>query len=202
MIYLNHDFYSNFSAGSNADGNNLTIDLFSNELSDLIFYETPQLIETLGKVDVKVNENMSDEEIVDNVILGISKNDKVVKAIGFAIAESNGLINSNKGGEVDWIKTINTIVLGLTPASEEITKSEESKSIAKQKIMQQIETKAKMKGNYKRKIWKSESKSGSNTLAWIAGAVIVGVIGYLIYRGMKPTFVATSTTPIIPPTNG
>jgi len=185
MIYLNQDFFSNFSAGSSSDGNNLTIDLFANELSDLIVYNTHKLIDTLNKVDVKVNEKMSDEEIVDDVINGISGNEKVIKAIGFAIAENNGLVNTANGNQIDWVKAVNTIVLGLTPASQEITKSDESKFITKQKVMQQIQTKAKMKGDYTRKIWKNES-SGSYTALWvILGLAALGTLSYLIYKKMK-----------------
>lgn len=212
MIYLNQDFFSNFSAGSSADGNNLTIDLFANELSDLIVYNTSKLIDTLNKVDVKVNEKMSDEEIVDNVISGISCNEKIVKAIGFAIAENNGLVNTENGNQVDWVKAVNTIVLGLTPASQEITKSDESKAITKQKVMQQIQTKAKMKGDYTRTIWKNQS-SGSYTALWvILGLAAVGTISYFIYKKMKgnsvtpppinPQIINTQvTTPNITPTS-
>lgn len=195
MIYLNQDFFSNFSAGSSADGNNLTIDLFANELSDLIVYNTSKLIDTLNKVDVKVNEKMSDEEIVDNVISGISGNEKIVKAIGFAIAENNGLVNTSNGNQIDWVKAVNSIVLGLTPASQEITKSDESKAVAKQKIMQQIQTKAKMKGDYARKIWKNES-SGSYTALWvILGLAALGTVSYFIYKKMK----VVSESPAINP---
>lgn len=183
MIYLNHDFYSNFSAGTNAEGNNLTIDLFANELSDLIVYETPKLIDSVSKVGVNVKESMSDEEIVDNILSDMSKDDKVIKAISFAIAESNGLINDKKGDKIDWVKAIDTIVLGLTPASKEITQSKETQSVTKQRVMKQIETKAKSKGNYTRQIWKS--KSYAKPIFIIGGLLALGIAGYFIYRGVK-----------------
>jgi hypothetical protein len=202
MIYLNHDFYSNFSSGSNSDGNNLTIDLFANEISDLIVNDTPKLIDTLNKVGVKVSLDMSDEEIVDKLIDGISKDDKVIKAIGFTIAESNGLINKDKGNKLDWVKSIDAIVLGLTPASKEITKSEETKSVTKQKVMKQIETKSKMKGNYLRTIWKPEEtffSSGSNGLWVVAGVLAVGLCVYFVYKGVKHSQMISSPsiTPLI-----
>lgn len=197
MIYLYHDFYSNFSSGVSAEGNNLTIDLFANELSDMIVYKTEKLVDTLSKVGIDVNLNMSDEEIVDKTIDGISKDEKVVKAIGFAIAEGNGLINKEKGNQVDWVKAVNAVVLGLTPAAKEITKSEESKISTKNKIMQQIQTKAKSKGNYTRTIWKPAPSSGSNALWLVAGVVVVGVCAYLIYRGTRTT--STVAQPAVNP---
>ena len=51
--------------------------------------------------------------------------------------------------------------------------------------MQQIQTKAKMKGDYSRTIWKNKS-SGSYTALWvILGLAAVGTISYFIYKKMK-----------------
>lgn len=182
MIYLHSDTFSNFSSASRIDGNNLTIDLFSNELSDLIIGETPKLVDTLNKVGVKVDLKMSDEEIVDKVIEVISQDEKVVKAIGYAIADANGIISNDKSKE-DLVKSIDTIVAGLTPAAKEITESAASKAATKSKIMKQIETKAKMKGNYTRTIWKS--KKSSKAVWVIGGLVVLGVCGYIVYKRMN-----------------
>lgn len=201
-IYLNHNFYENFSSATGMEGNNLTIDLFANEVSDMIVGDTQKLVDTLSKVGVNAKINMSDEEIVDNIIDGISKDEKVIKAIGFAVAENNGLINKDKGNQVDWVKAIDTIVLGLTPAAKEITQSEESKVATKKKIMQQIETKAKMKGNYTRVIWKPQSTSGSNALWLIAGIAVVGICAYFIYKGTRKGTNVIAQPSVTPLPNG
>lgn len=181
MIHLHSDAFSNFSSAVDAGGNNLAIDLFANELSDLIIGQTPKLVDTLNKVGVNVSLNMSDEEIVDNVIESIGKDDKVIKAIGFTIAENNGLVNNPKTTSKDWTKAINAIVLSLIPASKEITQSVGSKADAKQKVMKQIETKAKVKGDYKRVIWKPKTTS-LGILLTLGLIAVVGVCAYFIYK--------------------
>ncbi len=184
MIYLHHDFFSNFSSAVGSDGNTFTIDLFANEISDMLVNEPEKLVDTLSKTGVPVNIKMSDEEIVDNIISKIS-DEKTIKALGFAIAESNGLINNGKGKQADWTKAIDSIVIGLTPAVKDITASDATKDSTKQKIMQQIVTKAKMSGDYKRPIWIKDISGSSSAIWWILGFVAVATATYFIYNGVK-----------------
>lgn len=194
MIYLNNDFTSNFAAGMSADNNSLTIDLFANEVSDLIVGHTSQFIDALKKAGLDVNEKMSDEEIVDLVIGNLDKNDKILKSISFVIAENNGLIKEDGKDKVNWIKIVDSIMLGVTPAAKEITQSEATKAVTKNKIMTQIETKAAMLGNYQRKIWREKS-NGAVGLVLIFGIVAVSLLGYWIYTRSKKTSVP------VPPIN-
>lgn len=197
MIYLHHDFYSNFSASASADGNNLSIDLFANELSDLIVDNTNKLVNALNKAGVKVDVSMPDELIVDKTLEGLKDNEKVIKAIGFTIAESNALINTDKGTSVNWNKLIDSFVLGISPAAKEITKNEETMRTSKNKIMQQIVAKANMKGNYDRVIWIPKG-SGSGAVLWVLGFIVVATSGYFIYMHYKNKSI-TQTLPLTPP---
>lgn len=192
MIYLNNDFTSNFAAGISAENNSLTIDLFANEISDLIVGNTVELVNTLKKAGLDVDLKMSDEEIVDSIINNLDKNEKIIKAISFIIAQDNGLLKGEKS-KVDWIKVVDSIVLGVTPASKEITQSEATKQATKNKIMKQIEAKAQILGNYQRQIWRD--KSNGVGLVLIFGIVVVGLVSYWIYTKSKKTPIA------VPPIN-
>lgn len=195
MQYRHHDFVSNFDSSVNVGDKNYTMDLFANELSDMVVYETPSLVSTLNKVGLDINEQMSDEEIVDKIIEGSSKDEKIVKSVAYAIAESNGVLKDEKKTKDQVIKIIKSIAVGLTPVSKEISGSSEKKEEAKKKIMTQIESKAARKGDYKRKIWKNGiGGSKGDGLKAILVIAVVSVISYLVYKH----FIKTPTPAPIP----
>jgi hypothetical protein len=164
-------------------------------ISSLIVEDTQKFVDALKKANLDVNVNMSDEEIVDTIINNLDKNEKIVKAISFVIAENNGLLGGGDGkGQIDWMKILDSIVLGISPAAKEITQSEATKAATKNKIMTQIETKAAMVGNYQRKIWKNNSGSAVG-LVLIFGIVAVGLLGYWIYTRSK------NKSAVVPPIN-
>lgn len=198
MIYLHHDFYSNFASGTSADGNSLTLDLFANEISDMIVNNTDNFVNALKKAGVNVDVSIPDEMIVDRTLSAMKDNEKVVKAIGFAIAENKSIISTEKGTSVDWKNVLNSFVIGISPATKEITKNEESMQQAKDKIMRQIVAKADMLGNYPRTIW--ISKSGSSAIFWILGLAALGIAGYFFFQHIrKKPYIEVAMPPVTPP---
>jgi hypothetical protein len=185
-----HDFYSNFAASVNAGDNAFTIDLLANELSDFVVYETDKFINTLNASGLpKVKSSLSDEEIIDAVLANIGGDNKLVKGISFQIAESNKLINNDKGDKDEWVKKIDGINNGLTPVIQKLKNDEPLKAATKKKIMEQIETKAKQKGNYNRRIYKSGKNS--RTIWIVLGIAAIGVAAYLVYRYRKSPVLPT-----------
>ena len=45
MLYLKHDFYSNFNSGVEAGDNDLITDLLVNEISELLVYREEKLLD-------------------------------------------------------------------------------------------------------------------------------------------------------------
>ena len=55
MLYLNHDFYSNFNSGIQSGDNDFITDMIVNELSELIVYNHDSLLDLMNNVGISVN---------------------------------------------------------------------------------------------------------------------------------------------------
>src|SRR3990167_9151754 len=93
MLYLEHDFYSNFNAGVNSGDNSFITDMITNEISELIVHQHDDLIDLFEKVNISINKKASDEKIVDTIVNNLSTNIKLSRGLAFLIAQNN---NNNK----------------------------------------------------------------------------------------------------------
>lgn len=182
MIYLSHDIYSNFSASIKSGDTDLTIDIISNEISDLIIFDVDKFIEILTKADILANKGMPDEMLVDLFLQNITINKKLSKTLAFQIADSNGLINSGKSDTKKWVAIVDVMSTGIMSIAKDISIHPDMKESLKKNIMNQIVSKAKTKGNYNRQIF-NQPKKKDTTIYWILGSIaVVGIIAYIIYR--------------------
>lgn len=184
MQYINHDFYSNFEGGVKSGDTELTIDLWVNEVSDIIISDASKVVDLLNTVGIKSTLNESDEELVDKIVDNIGVNDKLNKGVSFLITEFNGIIRKQpeKGKIVaDKLSSFYGKLL------QKVTTDANSKGALKTDLMKQIKSKAESKGDYKRLIFKQETTEAAKklrrkrTLYVLGGLALIGGIALTIY---------------------
>src|SRR5437016_1229781 len=96
MIYINQDFYSNFSGSMKSGDTEMTSDILVNEISDLVAFKDKDVIDLLNKVDIPTKPNAKDAVIIDNVVKNLSSNKKLSFGLAYLIAENNDLLTVKK----------------------------------------------------------------------------------------------------------
>ena len=184
MQFTNQDFYSNFTASLKSGDLNLTSDILANEISDVIVFDTPKIIDALNKADINITDKVSDEEIVDSVIKGLTDNPKLKKTLAFIIADGNNLINTTKGTDkAKQLQIVTDISNGLSKVNSAIIADTKG---FKDETMNQLVSKAESTKAYKRIIWKKDRKNGKAGLYWlIAGVSLIGIVAIIYYRQKK-----------------
>lgn len=195
MIFLNHNFYSNFSGSLKSGDVSVTSDILVNELSDFIVYDTKKIVDAMNKAGVKVSESDADEEITDAFIANVSTNPKLSKAIAFIIAESNELINTGKGDKTEWKKVIDNISSGVDSVSKGISSN---KIAFKDDLMQNIKTKAESKGDYKRTIFTKDKSTSKGVKIIFIGLGVIALGLFVISRIQKNQLKMENGGAIIP----
>ncbi len=195
MLYLDHDFFSNFNSGVESGDNGLVSDIIVNEISEIIVNKTADVIDLLNKVGIKVKDNASDEFIVDSIINNMSTNVKLNKGLAFLVAQNNDasktpLYKIDKDGkkvQVEnksknaTIRQIDSVASGIIGLGDSFTYKPELKKEFKQNLMSVIKTKSKAVGERKR-----QHKNNSNTKYWLLAFVVVGAgIGIYLYIKSK-----------------
>ncbi len=187
MQFLNHDYYSNFEGAVKSGDVDLTIDLWVNEVSDLIMSDAGKVIDLLNKVGIKTESDVSDEEIVDSIMANIGINQQLNRGISFLIGEFNGMMKNDK----DWKQKIDNIAATYKTLLDKALKNPTTSGSMKNDIMKQIKAKADSKGDYKRIIFKQEPpvaavkeeevKKKKKTYYVVGTLAVLAVIGIGIY---------------------
>lgn len=209
MQFLNHDFYSNFEGGVKSGDVDLTIDLWVNEVSDIIMSDAGKVIDLLNKVGIKTDENISDEEIVENIMDNIAINSKLNKGISFLIGEFNGIMKNDK----DWKTKVDNIAATYKTLLDKALLNPTTSGSIKNDIMKQIKAKADSKGDYKRIIFKqvapeAKKKKNNRTALYIIGgiavltAIGVGIYYYRKNKNAKLLLADGGAVPPLPPVGG
>jgi hypothetical protein len=195
MLYLDHDFYSNFNSGINSGDNELISDMVVNELSELIVYKTKKVIDLLNHIGIKTNEKASDEKIVDNIITNLSTNEKLNKGLAFLIAENNDatktkqIIKGKDGKEKEvrrrtkgaTVREIDSIASGIMGIGASFTHKPQLQKEFKISLMKKIETKSTAVGERDRK-----HTNNTNGKYWLLAILVVGAsIGIYFYLKNK-----------------
>lgn len=190
MQFLNHDYYSNFEGAVKSGDVDLTIDLWVNEVSDLIMSDAGKVIDLLNKVGIKTEANVSDEEIVDSIMANIGNNAQLNRGISFLIGEFNSMMKNDK----DWKQKVDNIAATYKTLLDKALKNPTTSGSIKNDIMKQIKAKADSKGDYKRIIFKQEppvaavketkKKKTYYVVGTLAVLAVIG-IGIYIYRKNK-----------------
>lgn len=182
MMYLQHDFYSNFSKSLQSGDSQMTYDLLVDELSELIVHDHKKIFDLLHKVDVKVRHNASDEQLVDSLLKELKENEKLTKGLSFLIAERNNLI-SNKTDQKSGKKYIDYVNKNLKNVFKTMLSENNQKGKFKSDVINRVKVKASKVSNRGRNIT-SPSKYWRNVII-LAG---VGVGIYLLYKHREKIF--------------
>lgn len=175
MIWVQHDFYKNFTHSIDSGDIQLSLDIFRSELSDLLTYKSQALYSLFDKLKIKYKKKSSYEELLDIILREIKKNEKFVRGIAFLIGENNNVIKNNKG--VSWEKLLNKITKGVNVIAKYFLDNPKQEILFRKKAIEMIGLKSSVTGDDNRELRKTD-----NTVLWIVGIVAVGVAGYLIYR--------------------
>lgn len=175
MIWVQHDFYKNFTQSVNSNDMGLTLDIFRSELSDLLTYKSNELYGLFDKLKIKYKKKSSYEELLDIVLVEMQRNDKFIRGLSFLIGENNNVIKNNKG--VSWEKLLNGITRGIKKIVKHFRNYPKEQSAFRRRTLDMIGLKSSVVGDDNR-----ELKKKDNTVLWILGIIAVGVAGYMIYR--------------------
>ena len=196
MLYLNHDFYSNFNSGIQSGDNDFITDMIVNELSELIVYNHDSLLDLMNSVGISVNEKMSDEKVINLILSNIKENIKLVKGLAFLIAQNNlnvknvRVVKSQNGQETVMksgekaatISQIDMVASGIVGLADTFKYKPQLEKEFKIKLMEKIKTKSKAVGD--RKIKHEDSGNGKY---WLLAILVIGagVGAYFYFKNKK-----------------
>ena len=183
MIYLEHEFYSNFTNSLKYGETDGAIDMLQSEISDLITYYPQKLIDLFNKVDLQTKDGLSDEQLLDKLLDNFSTNVKLQKGITFILAEGNDVITSKMGATEAKAK-IDNLSKGITPILKIVIANPDKRRNFKEAVITGIKVRASKLDNRKRVI--TTPKKSYKKL--IITLVVLGVAGYFIYRYRKTLF--------------
>lgn len=169
MLYLKHNFYSNFSSSIESGDNEFITDMIVNETSELIVYKRDELLPFLEKIGIKLKPNSSDEKVVDSILEEMPKNVKLIKGLAFLIAQNNISDEKKIVSTQTMIKQIDMVSSGIMGISDSFAYKPQLKKEFKKRLLNIIKTKAEAVGD--RNIPLLE---GGNTIYWILGFLIIG----------------------------
>ncbi len=202
MHYLHHNFYSNFTASVAVGESDMTKDIFVNELSDFIVYDTTRLITAMKLAGLSVSEKDSDERLIDAISNNLGSNPKLASALAFIIAEANQLINNGKTTKEESTQIIKEITSGLLIVGKDI-RTDEGAASFKKDVLEHIYAKAKSKGGYNRVILESDRAFGKVGYVFIGLGLALALTIFIAYRVQRRSLIAGSiaaslTPPITP----
>lgn len=193
MLYLKHDFYSNFSSSIDAGDNDLITDLIVNETTELVIYKRDDLLSLLKLTGIDLKPTVTDEKIIDSIVNAIPENEKLAKGLAFMIYENN---TENERGDKGvpknsvTTKKIEMIASGIIGIGDSFQYKPQLKKNFKNELLNKIEVKAKAVGDRKIKI-----RNSNNGIYWFLGiAVVVTAVGIYLFNKYKDKLIIEKET--------
>lgn len=174
MIWVQHDFYKNFTSSVNSNDIGLTLDILRSEISDLLTYKSDVLFGLFDKLKIKYKKKASYSELLDIILEQIKTNEKFVRGLSFLIGESNEINKSNKG--MSWKTLLDGITKGIKRAVKYFKENPRQEKLFRKRTIEMLGLKSSITGDDKRELNKKD-----NTLLWVLGITAVCVAGYFIY---------------------
>ncbi len=204
MQFLNHDFYSNFKGSVGAGDVEFSLDLWVNEVSDLVVTQTDKVIDLLDKVGISAKRSLSHEAIVDKILDNIGKNDKLNRGIAFLIGENNDLIQK----DANWKDSIDKIALAYEPIMKNLSENGSLRASVKTDLMQHIKSKAEGSKTNERVVYKEDTPDQARrkhrNLMWgvLAGFAVIGLTTWAVCYYKKKNALPLTMAPLpgtVPP---
>lgn len=92
MIYLENDFYSNFSSMVESNDDVSLNSMFVDQISNLIAFKKDDLVSLFGKIGIKVSNNPTNKELANIIAKNLKGNKKLQIGIAYLIAENNDIL--------------------------------------------------------------------------------------------------------------
>jgi hypothetical protein len=203
---------SNFNGGVASGDVELTIDLWVNELSDLIVHSPEKVVDLLNKTKVTASKEDTNEQIIDKILNNIGNNTKLNRGISFLIGEQNNLVN--KSNNDDWKTNIDVISEKYQTLLKGVLDNPTLKASVKTDLMQHIKSKVESTGKNERVVFSAavdeQKKKKNKTMLYVVGGVLlltaIGV-GIYLYKKHKNKLsfegggdLSKTTTPPVTPT--
>jgi hypothetical protein len=203
MIYVKSDFYSNFSNAVKANDDPTIKGMLVDEFSTLITSSRPELIDVFNKVNIKVSEKPTNEEIVSAIANNLRTNKKLQAGLAYLVAKDNDILASaektsrtegegdqkeEKTKQIDWNRSADTVTsIASTIGIFADTLSGERLTQFEKELKEKANTKSP---NYSSQAYTKKTKSEPkkknkrNLLIFIGLVVVGGSIYYAYKKGM------------------
>jgi len=130
MIYVENDFYSNFTSVSKSSDDVAMRNILIDQLSNVVVNSRDELIDLLKKSNIKTSKKPSNKELSDLIVKNLKTNKKLVVGLAFLIAKQNDILQmeikkdrpediysgqdgketkSKKERKIDWSKGADTV---------------------------------------------------------------------------------------------
>lgn len=128
MIYVENDFYSNFSSVAKSNDDVAMRGVLVDQISSVIANRKDELIDLFGKTGIKVSKKPTNKELSNLVVSNLKGNKKFVIGVAYLIAKENDILQgemkkdrptdvySGQDGEktkekkpVDWNKSADAV---------------------------------------------------------------------------------------------
>ena len=92
MIYLEHDFYSNFNSMAESNDDASMKGMFIDQISNIIAYKKNDLVSLFGKIGITVSKNPTNKELSDTIANNLRSSKKLQIGLAYLIAEHNNIL--------------------------------------------------------------------------------------------------------------
>lgn len=199
MIYIEQDFYSNFTDAVKSNDDVAIGSMLSDEISRLIS-ERKDLTDLLKKININYSEKPTNEELSDIIITNISNDHKLRVGLAYLIAKNNDIvlpkknerenekedenIENGKKSKTDTVTSISTSI------STFIKSNKNNLDSFKQDIIEKSNNKApnlsefsiQKRDEIKKELAPKEEKKSKTWLWVLLGLAVVGGGIYLAHK--------------------
>ena len=92
MIYVENDFYSNFTSVAKSSDDVAMRNILIDQISNVIVNSRDELIDLLKKANIKTSKKPSNKELSDLIVKNLKTNKKLVVGLAFLIAKQNDIL--------------------------------------------------------------------------------------------------------------
>lgn len=178
MVFVNHDFYTNFLSSLKYGDQESAYDILMNELSELISRDYKKLDDLFKTTEVKT-KGSSDKKYINAILDNCCENKKMVRGIAFLIAEQNDITKKFKPDVAK--KKIDKIHEKINFLFIKINNQPDYKKAFKDDLIQKI--------SYKNTLNPSRSPDSNNKRKKVIKVIVIGgliiLVTFLIVRSIR-----------------
>jgi len=208
MIFLKHNFFSNFTQSVHAGDSEMMTDIVINELSNLLVYHKDKVIDLYGKVKIPIKANATNQVIAEKLVANLPKNIMLTKGLAFLIGETNDSVIAKKQESKDnkskkksddkiksvelsanWKENVGKIQEGIDGIARNLKEKPQTQILFKDKLINSINIKLKSLGKEEESI---AYKKTDNT--FIILLTLLGIVVAIYFIGNQKTIETITET--------